>query len=173
MTAPGKDEIRNLSHPDSTLRGDNSQKLPMPPEAYDELESGAARRTGSSGDFDDGIRQSAHGAHKNFDDPTIELGVGAALEFGERVGGAARFFVRAVAGDGIVGVGNGDDARAEGDAFARQRGRITRAIEKFVVMQDHFADAAERRERIEDFCAKRSEERRVGKECRSRWSTYQ
>jgi len=46
------------------------------------------------------------------------LRAGAALEFGESFFGGAAFLVAAVAGDGVVGVGDGDDARANGDVFA-------------------------------------------------------
>src|SRR5215470_3582477 len=67
-----------------------------------------ALRARSGGNFDDGIGQSAHGAHKDFDDRAVELRVGAAFEFGESIGGSARLFVRAVAGDGVVSVGDGD-----------------------------------------------------------------
>jgi len=53
------------------------------------------------------------------------LGVGAALQFGQSFGGGARFLVGAVAGDGVVGVGHGDDSRAKRNFFAGQRMRIT------------------------------------------------
>src|SRR5215472_14046456 len=116
--------------------------------------SGGALSARGGGDFDDGIGQSAHGAHENFDDGTVELRVGASFEFGERVGGRAGFFVGAVAGDGVVGVGDGDDARAKWNGFAGERAGVTGAVEKFVVMQDHFANVGERRERIENLRAK-------------------
>src|SRR5437016_8934480 len=85
-----------------------------------------------------------YGTHEDFDDRSVELGVAAALQFGEGVGSAARFFVSAVAGDRVVGVGNGDDARTDRDVLAGERLRITRAVVKLVVMQDHFPNASER-----------------------------
>ena len=38
--------------------------------------------------------------------------------------------------------------------------------------ESHFADARSQGLSDEEICAERSEERRVGKECRSRWSPY-
>ena len=65
--------------------------------------------------------------------------------------GSASLLVAAVAGDGVVGIGDGDDARAEGNTFVGKRLGITGAIEKFVVVQDHKANARERCERLEKF----------------------
>src|SRR5579862_397929 len=101
------------------------------------------------GDFDDGVGELAHGASEGLDEFGIELGAGAALELGEGLIGSAAFFVAAVAGDGVVGIGDGDDASAEGNVFASERFWIARAIEKLVVMQNHFADAGERNERFQ------------------------
>ena len=105
------------------------------------------------GDFDDGVGELAHGADEGCDQLRIELGAGAAFEFGEGLLGGAAFFVAAVAGDGVVGIGDGDDARAERDAFGGERFRVTGAVEKFMVVQNHFADASERNERLQKFSA--------------------
>ena len=50
------------------------------------------------------------------------------------------FLVGAVAGDGVVGVGNRDDARAQRNLFAGQGVRVAGTIEIFVMVQNHFAD---------------------------------
>ena len=44
---------------------------------------------GQGGDFDDGVGELAHGADEEGHDFAVELGVGAALEFGEGFGGGA------------------------------------------------------------------------------------
>src|SRR2546422_4281352 len=74
---------------------------------------GVAGRGGGGGGFDDGIGKLAHGLDEERDDFGVELSVAAALEFGEGFGGGAGFFVGAVAGEGVVGVGDGENARAE------------------------------------------------------------
>ena len=61
----------------------------------------------------------AHGFDEAADDFWIELVCGAAFEFGESFFGVARFLVGALGRDGVVGVGDGDDARAEGNLIAR------------------------------------------------------
>src|ERR1700687_977611 len=98
------------------------------------------------GDFDDRIGQLAHSADEKRDDVAIELGVGATLEFGEGLGGGASFLVGAVAGDGVEGVGNGDDAGTQRNVFAGEPVWIAGAIEKFVMVEDHLANARERSE---------------------------
>src|SRR5207249_3391174 len=90
---------------------------------------------------------------EGLDELGIELGTGAALKFREGLIGGAAFFVAAVAGDGVVGIGDGDDAGAEGNAFASEGFGVAGAIEKFVMVQNHFADAGEWNERLEKFSA--------------------
>src|ERR1700692_3204003 len=68
-------------------------------------------------DFGDGIGGVEHGAQEGVDKIGVKLGFGAALEFVESLLGGAAFFVAAVAGDGVVGIGNGDDAGAERNIF--------------------------------------------------------
>src|SRR5258708_10374286 len=72
------------------------------------------------GDFDDGVGELAHGADEGLDEMWVELGAGAALEFREGLIGGAGFFVAAVAGDGVVGIGDGDYAGGERGIFCRK-----------------------------------------------------
>src|SRR6185437_126134 len=88
------------------------------------------------------------------DDGAVKLRVRAALQFGEGIRGTPAFLVSAVAGDGVVGVGHSDDARAKRNALARERVRIAGAVKEFVMMQNHLADARQRREWIENLRAK-------------------
>src|SRR5882762_10297485 len=104
-------------------------------------------------DFDDGVGELAHGADEGCDEAGIELGAGAALEFREGLIGGAALFVTAVAGNGVVGIGDGDDARAERNLFAGEGFGVAGAIEKFVMVQNHFTDAGERNERLQKFSA--------------------
>src|SRR5580693_8857967 len=78
-----------------------------------------------SGDFYDGIRQLAHGTYKSLDDRSVKLRIGAALQFGKSLVGSPAFFVGAIARDGVVSVGHGDDARTKRNAFSRQSIGIT------------------------------------------------
>src|SRR6266478_3776173 len=110
---------------------------------------GIARRAGS--DFDDGIRQLAHRAHECLDDGAVELRVRAAFQFGESLRGWPALFVSPVAGDRVVRVGHRDYPRAQRDVLRRQTVGITGAVEKFVMVKDHFADSRERRERVQNF----------------------
>ena len=72
----------------------------------------------------------AHGAGEGLDEFGIELGAGTALEFGERLIGGAAFFVAAVAGDGVVGISNGDNASAERNIVAGEGFGVAGAVEK-------------------------------------------
>src|ERR1700719_4480620 len=56
------------------------------------------------GYFDDGIGHGLHHAHKRLHHFRVELRIGAALQFRERLGGQARLLVRAVAGNRVIGV---------------------------------------------------------------------
>ena len=49
----------------------------------------------------------------------------------------------------------------------QEDGLILKLIEKMEIQKEHFLDNAKKH-----LAARRSEERRVGKECRSRWSPY-
>src|SRR5229473_1649447 len=117
--------------------------------------SGSAYWAGGRGNFNDRVRQGPNGADEKFHEGSVKLRIRAALQLGERVRGIASFFVRAVAGDGVVGVGDRDDASPQWNFLARHRVWIARAVEEFVVVQHHFADARERPKGIEDFRAKR------------------
>jgi len=111
-------------------RRDESKSGPGEPGPHKRL--GGAGEEG--GDFDDGVGELAHGADEGLNELGIELGAGAALEFGQGLLGGAAFFVATVAGDGVVGIGDSDDARAKGNAFAGQGFGIAGAVEKFVVV---------------------------------------
>ena len=113
-----------------------------------------ARRGGR--DFDNGVGKLAHSADKDFDDGPVKLRVGAALQFGKGFGRAAAFLVSAVAGDGVVSVGHRNDARTERNALAGKSVRIARAIEEFVMMENHLANVGQGRERVQDLGAKTS-----------------
>src|SRR5271157_2555185 len=112
------------------------------------------RRLGVTGEergsFDDGVGEKSHGLNKGFDESRIELRAGATFEFGKGLFGCAAFLVAAIAGDGVVRIGDGDDTGANGDVFAGEGVGITGTIEKFVVVQDHEADARELRERLQE-----------------------
>src|ERR1700676_1256337 len=116
--------------------------------------SGLGVAGGAGGHFDDGIGELAHGSDEHLDDGPVKLSVGAALEFGEGFRRTAAFLVRGVAGDGVVGIGHGDDARAERNAFAGESIGITGAIEEFVMMENHLANARERNEGVQNLCSK-------------------
>ncbi len=105
------------------------------------------------GDFDDGIGELAHGADEEFDKARVKLRSPQRSSFGKGLFRGAAFFVAAVAGDGVVGIGDGDDARAERNIFSRQCLRVSGSIEKFVMVQDHAADARERHQRLQQFSA--------------------
>src|SRR5208337_5090612 len=103
-------------------------------------ERGGLRYRGSGiageerGSFDDGVGKETHGADKGFDEARIELRAGATFEFGESFLGGAAFLVAAVAGDSVVGVGDGDDAGTNGDVLAGEGVGIAGTIEEFVVV---------------------------------------
>src|SRR5205085_1246277 len=123
--------------------------------ALAELERCAnAHRAGGRGNFSDRGRLRRHGADKKFHDGSVKLRIRAALQLGQSVHGFTGPLVRAVAGDGVVGVGDGNDARAQGNVLPGQCVRIARAVEEFVVVKNHFADTRERRQRVEDLGAK-------------------
>src|SRR5271168_1334731 len=105
------------------------------------------------GDLDDGIRELAHGTDKDLHDGPVKLCVGAALELGEGFERAPPFFVGAVARDRVVGIGYGDDAGPERNAFARESIGIAGAIEKFVVMENHLSNVCQWSERIQNLGA--------------------
>src|SRR6266478_2793214 len=100
------------------------------------------------------VYRNAATATKNFDDHPIELRVGASVQFRQGVAGLARLLVSAVAGDGGVGVGDGDDTRSERDFFARKGFGVTRTVKILVVMQDHLANPRQRCERVKNLGAK-------------------
>src|SRR5260370_1346472 len=104
--------------------------------------------------FDDGVRQRAHGVDEEFYDGSVKLRIRATLQLGESVCRSSGLLIRTVAGDRIVGVGDGNDASTQGDFLPGQCLWIARTIEEFVVVQYHIADARERREGVEDLRAK-------------------
>src|SRR5208282_3199920 len=95
----------------------------------------------------------AHGFYEGTDDFRVELVCSAAFEFGEGFFGVASFLVGALGGDGVVGIGDGDDARAQGDLVAGEAIGIAGAIVKFVMVANHFADAVHGGEGLENFRA--------------------
>ena len=70
------------------------------------------------GDFDDGVRKLAHGTDEGLDEVSIELGIGAAFQFTEGLFGGATLFIAAITGNGVVGIGDGDDTGAERNLVA-------------------------------------------------------
>src|SRR6266446_5062753 len=74
--------------------------------------SRTAQLAGGGGNFNDRVGQLAHSADEKLDDSSVKLGIGATLQLGERVRGGPSLLVGAVAGNGIVGVGDSDDASA-------------------------------------------------------------
>ncbi len=64
--------------------------------------------------------RSCRGVHEETHEIGIELRTGAALELGQSRGGGARLLVGALGGDGVEGIGDGDDARAERNVLAAQ-----------------------------------------------------
>ena len=78
------------------------------------------------------------------------MGAGAALDFESSAAWAeSSFLVGAIGSDGVVGVGDGDDARAERNILSGAAFGIAGAIEHFVVMQHHVADVGQRVQRLE------------------------
>jgi len=65
---------------------------------------------------------------------TVELGVGIATQFGERILHAPRGSVAPVTGHGVEGIHHGDDARAERDVDTGQPRRIAGAVPSLVMM---------------------------------------
>src|SRR5260370_40107996 len=101
----------------------------------------------------DGVGQLSESLHKDGYQLAVKLGVGAALELSEGVGGAARFLIGPVGGDSVVGVSDGDDARAQRNLSAVEGIRVTGAVEELVVMLDHLGDARDGAERLENLGA--------------------
>ena len=95
----------------------------------------------------------AHGFYEAANDFRVELVGGAAFQFGEGFFGVARFFVGAFGRDGVVGIGDGDDARAEGNLVGGEAIGIAGAIVKFVMVANHFADAIHGGEGLQNFRA--------------------
>ena len=81
-------------------------------------------------------------ALEGLDDLRVELGAGDAAQLGERGLGADRAPVGVARGHHVVGVGDGDDARAERDVLARDAGGVAAAGELLVVVQDDLGDRA-------------------------------
>ena len=102
---------------------------------------------------DNGVGDGAESVNENADQLGVELGAGAAFEFGEGLLCGACFFVRAFGSDGVVGVGDADDAGAERNVRAGEAVGIAGAVEELVMVKDDLLDAAEDAERLEDFCA--------------------
>src|ERR1700690_1014125 len=63
------------------------------------------------GDFDNRVRKLAHSTDEGLDEAGIKLRVGTALEFRERLFGGTAFFVTAIAGDRVVRIRDGNNAR--------------------------------------------------------------
>src|SRR5580658_4752907 len=95
----------------------------------------------------------AHGFYEAADYFWIELVGGAAFQFGEGFLGIASFFVGTLGSDGVVGVGDGDDAGAEGNLIGGEAVGIAGAIVKFVMVANHFTDSMHGGERLKNFCA--------------------
>src|SRR5215469_5037056 len=113
--------------------------------------SGIAREQRS--DLDDGGRELPHSTQEGGYEPGVELRVGAAFEFAERFVGGPALLVAAVARDGVVGVRNGNDARAQRNGFAAQGVGITGTVEEFVMVYNHLPDAGHRSKRFEQLSA--------------------
>src|SRR5467141_2875339 len=72
--------------------------------------SAAAQLAGGRRNFNDRVGQLAHSADEKLHNGPVKLRIRAALQLGKRVRGGPSLLVGAIAGDGIVGVGNRDDA---------------------------------------------------------------
>src|SRR5215813_5282437 len=107
---------------------------------------------GQGTDFNNWIGLLPHGLNKDFNDFLVKLRVGAALELRKGVSSGAAFFVSTIARDGVVGVCDGHDARAQRNLLADKRVRVARPVEEFMMMQNHFANAGKRRQRFQNFC---------------------
>src|SRR5580704_11794368 len=81
-----------------------------------------------NGRFDGGARGAPHGVDEDAYDLGIELIGGAAFELGEGVLRRARFLVRALGSNRVVGVCDRDYARAVGNLIAFEAQRITGAV---------------------------------------------
>src|SRR5713101_4402971 len=119
----------------------------------DSLVVGAADLRRRRGTLQDGVGQLAESLHKDGHQLAVKLRIGAALELGKGVGGTARFLIGPVGGDGVVGVSDGDDARAQRNLSAVEGIRVTGAVEELVVMLDHLRDARDGAERLENLGA--------------------
>src|SRR2546425_10773578 len=75
---------------------------------------GVAGRGGGGGGFDDGVGKLAHGLDEERNDFGVELGVAAALEFGEGFSGGGGVFLWGGGGGGVVGRGCGGGCGAGG-----------------------------------------------------------
>jgi len=82
-----------------------------------------------------------------------ELRIRAAFQFGQGIGCRATLFVRPIARDGVVRIGNGHDSRAQRNILANQGVWVAGPIEKFMVVQDHLPNPRQRRQRLQDFRA--------------------
>ena len=113
----------------------------------------SALREGS--DFDDGIGELTHDTDEDLDDCGSNWASAQRSSSERAVRSGATFFVGAVAGDGVVGIGDGDDARAERNIFCGEGVRDSRSRRKIRGGENHFANAGERNERFEKFWRRR------------------
>ena len=79
-----------------------------------------------------------------------ELGAGFVVEFGEGVAGGSGGAVDAGGEHGVEGVGDVDDAGAEGDVFACESVGVAVAVPAFVVVADGGDGVSEEAEAADD-----------------------
>src|SRR5215472_6648891 len=63
--------------------------------------------------FDDGIGELAHSTHKSNHQVGIELRIRATLHLSQRFFRRSALFVAAIAGDGVIGISDGNDPGSE------------------------------------------------------------
>ncbi len=84
----------------------------------------------------------------------VPLPAGPFLEDGHSGLGRHGPPIGAIGGPGLVGVGYGQDARAQGDGLAAQLARITAAVPTLVVVQDDGHQGVQRSYRVQDIAAR-------------------
>src|SRR5712692_300903 len=109
---------------------------------------------GRDSSLHDGVRQTTQRLEEDLHQLRVELGAAAALQFGKCLFGPAGLLVGAVGSNRVVGVRDGEDARAQRDVAAGEAIGAARRVEEFVVVLHHLPDLSDAEERVEDLGAK-------------------
>ena len=93
--------------------------------------------------FQSPLRQVLNSLDEDTDQFRIKLRTGTTFQFLKRRGWSPCLLIDSVRGNGVVGVGNSDDARAYRYLIPHKAGRIARAVEHLVVMANHLPNVGD------------------------------